>query len=528
MVVCKKSLAAVPLRAVFMAISSVHIAGILLTVGLLLLIGILSGRRVKDAKSFVSGGRSGSWMVCGIVMGTLVGGQSTIGTAQLAFCYGLSAWWFTIGAALGCVALALFYVVPLRRSGCVTLSEIIAKEYGHKAETIGSLLCLGGIFISIVSQVLASSAMITSLFGLSSVLAALASAVLIACFVFFGGIRSAGIGGLLKVALLYVSSIAAAVIVLRLVGGLENVWHDIGSLYSHNPILADTASLPDDTAVRQRFGSLVARGPLKDVGSGLSLLLGVVSTQTYAQGVWAARSHREARRGVLLSAVLVPIIGAACTLVGLYMRGHYVTIGEQETLAAAGQAVPTGMGVLKNTAEVFPRFILDCCPDGLGGIVLGTLLVTVLGGGSGLALGAATILVRDVFSNMVPSVRGGDTRRLYRFSIVGLVALAVVVALASHRTLINDLGFLSLGLRATALLLPLSCALFLPGRFGVGTMVTSMVSGTLVMFGAFLLGLPSDPIFWGIGVELAVCLVASFPHSRGRNQSDYKSSRMLR
>lgn len=82
-------------------VSTIHLIGVVLTVGLLLALSWLSGRKVKDAHSFTTGGTSGSWMVCGAMLGTLAGGQSTIGTAQLAFCYGLSAWWFTIGAGLG-------------------------------------------------------------------------------------------------------------------------------------------------------------------------------------------------------------------------------------------------------------------------------------------------------------------------------------------------------------------------------------------------------------------------------------------
>ena len=158
-----------------------------MTIALLLLVSWLSGRKVKDARSFTTGGTSGSWMVCGALLGTLAGGQSTIGTAQLAFYYGLSAWWFTIGAGLGSLVMGLVYAGPLRRSGCSTLLEIVSREYGHKAETVGSILFLIGIFISIVSQVLSSSAMITSLFGIHLVWAALASAVLIMLLVLFGG-----------------------------------------------------------------------------------------------------------------------------------------------------------------------------------------------------------------------------------------------------------------------------------------------------------------------------------------------------
>ena len=138
-------------------VSSIHLIGVTLTVLLLVMVSWLSGRKVKDARSFTTGGNSGSWMVCGALLGTLAGGQSTIGTAQLAFCYGISAWWFTIGAGLGSLTLGLFFAGPLRRSGCSTLLEVVSREYGHKAETVGSILFLIGIFISIMSQVLSSS-----------------------------------------------------------------------------------------------------------------------------------------------------------------------------------------------------------------------------------------------------------------------------------------------------------------------------------------------------------------------------------
>lgn len=488
-----------------MTLTAVHIIGILLTVGLLVAIGLLSGRGVKDARSFAIGGKANSWMVCGIIMGTLVGGQSTIGTAQMAFCYGLSAWWFTIGAALGSAVLGLVYVVPLRRSGCVTLAEIVAKEYGHKAETIGSLLCMMGIFISIVSQVLASSAMLTTLFSIPTLWGAILSALLIAIFVFFGGIRSAGLGGIIKVVLLYVASIASAVVVLGMGGGLSDVMESLHTMLSQQQV-ANSVGVDNPDTINARYANLVGRGVLKDVGSGLSLLLGVLATQTYAQGIWAARGYRQARRGALLSALLVPVIGAACTLVGLYMRGHYITSDEYAAIRDAGGTLPDGIRIISHTAEVFPRFILDNCPDWIGGIVIGTLFVTVLGGGSGLTLGAATILVRNVFSN-VPRKDGshwGESRNLYRLSIVTLVALALVVSLTSHRTLINDLGFLSLGLRATALLLPLTTALFMPGAISRQAVITAMIAGTAMMMAASLLNLPSDPIFYGIGTEIFI------------------------
>ena len=498
-------------------ITPIHIIGILLTVGLLLFVSIHSGRKVKDAKAFTTGGRAGSWMVCGAILGTLVGGQSTIGTAQLAFSYGISAWWFTIGAALGALVLSLVYAGPIRRSGCTTLLEIVAKEYGRKAETIGSTLFLIGIFISIMAQVLSSSAMVTSLFHIPLTWAAVISGVLIMLFVLFGGIQSAGAGGIVKLVLLYISCITAGIVVWHLGKGLTGINHDIESLYASSP-LRQLNGLTDIESIHHRYGSMVARGPLKDIGGCLSLMLGVVTTQTYAQGIWSGASTAKARRGGLYCAFLIPLIGAACTLVGMYMRGHYVTAAELTAMQAAGESLPEGIGVIQSSLEAFPAFVLGHLPAWLGGIALGAMLVNIMGCGSGLVLGASTILVRDVYGNLAAKLGWAEPTHSQltqtRLTIAGLLALAVVIALSVKGTFINDLGFLSLGLRAVALLFPLSFALFLPGRFSARAVGPAMITGTAVMLLAKSLSLPADPVYYGLGASLLLMLVLRNPSQR--------------
>lgn len=491
-------------------ISTVHLIGVLLTVALLLFISWLSGRNVKDARAFTTGGTSGSWMVCGAFLTTLAGGQSTVGTAQLAFSYGLSAWWFTLGAALGGVVLALFYAGPLRRSGCSTLLELVRKQYGRKVETVGSLLFLLGIFISIVAQVLTSGAMIGSLFNLPVLWSLVVGAVLIMLFVLFGGIRSAGAGGIVKLVLLYCGSVATGIIVWHLAGGYTGLHNSLEEVY-RSPSLASMNGLTDAESIHQRYGSMVARGVLKDLGGCLSIVLGVVSTQTYAQCIWSGATTAKARRGALYCAFFIPIIGAACTLVGIYMRAHYVTAAELAVMQQAGEALPAGLGVIEDSAQAFPAFILDHLPAWFGGIMLGTLLINILGCGSGLCLGGATILVRDVLANfgrklgtaMMPQLM------LTRLSIVLLLALGVAVGQAFHGSFINDLGFLSLGLRAVAIVFPLSFAIWLPGRFTPRSVFLSMPVGTAVMLAAHFLQLPGGDVYYGLLASLATIIIVT-------------------
>ena len=135
-----------------------HVIGILATLAVIVGVSVYSGRSVKSAADFDRGGNSGPWLVAGAIMGALVSGQATVGTAQLAYSYGLAAWWFTLGAGISCLLLAVGYVVPLRHSGSTTLLGIVSQRYGKAAGYWGSVLCSLGIFISVIAQVISATA----------------------------------------------------------------------------------------------------------------------------------------------------------------------------------------------------------------------------------------------------------------------------------------------------------------------------------------------------------------------------------
>lgn len=489
-----------------MVISLYHILGIVFAIVLIEVVGILSSKKVKTADDFSrAGGKAGTWVVCGTIMGTLVGGQSTVGTAQLAFTYGLSAWWFTLGAALGCVALAIAYVVPLRRSGCTTLLEVVSKEYGKKAEVLGSLLCSLGMFVSVVAQILSASALLMTLFPIKFYLAAAMSCFIMIVYVVFGGLWSAGIGGIVKLILLCISALAGGIIVLSLTDGYHGIMTAIEDV-----MCAFNTQGEVFTFVSDRYNNLLARGAAKDIGSGLSVILGVLATQSYAQGIWAAKTDSIARKGAMLSAIFTIPIGAACVLIGLYMRGHYVTIDELNVIAEAGRALPENIGVMTTTAQAFPLFITHRMPEFLGGIVLGTLLITIVIGGAGLTLGSSTILVRDVFMKIKPSLKESSKNlKVSRLTIIGILLMSVFVAATFSGSFINDLGFLSMGLRTTAVFVPLTLALFFPKRFKYKWIVVSIIAGTAALILTQILKLPVDGIFVGLGVSVLCCLLGT-------------------
>ncbi len=407
-------------------ISPVHIVMIVLSVMLIIGIGIASARKSKDFAS--ARGQAGAWIVAGAIIGTLVGGQATVGTAELGYKFGFSGIWFTWGSALGCLLL-YFMTKRLRATGCSTLLEVIGRQYGKKAEVAGSLLSLFGMFFSIVAQQLACAALIRAIVPCSLLTALLVGTAVMLVYVVAGGMMGAGKGGLVKLFLLYGACMVCGATVLYNTHGLSDF----------------------DTSLFNPFN----RGLSSDLNAMISMVLGVVATQSYAQAVWAGRNDATARRGALLSAILIPPIGVACTLVGMYMHSA---------------------GNIKIASTAFPTFALTCLPHWLGGIVMGTLLVTVIGGCTGIALGSSVIVVRDLFQRPLE-----HSATMVRFTLVGIMSLALVTSLTLTGTLINDLGFLSLGLRAASILIPMGCAMFLPGKYKSRNIIASMLYSVATM-----------------------------------------------
>jgi SSS family solute:Na+ symporter len=146
--------------------------GAALVLCLIIAVGVWSGRQVKTHDDYTGRTqRANPAMVAGALLGTIIGGASTIGTAQLAYTNGLSAWWFTIGCAVGLLLFGTVLLKPDYQSGATTIPGLIGKEFGLRSSKAAALLASIGTFLSVVAQLLAAVALITAVSGLGDVAA---------------------------------------------------------------------------------------------------------------------------------------------------------------------------------------------------------------------------------------------------------------------------------------------------------------------------------------------------------------------
>ena len=444
----------------------------------MLVLATAGARSVTSSADFTLAGRkSGSWSVAGGIMGTLVGGASTVGTVQLAFLYGLSAWWFTLGSGLACLFLGLALAPALRRSRVETIPQFISRYHGERARVCASLFSALGMFIHIVAQLLACGAILATLFNFTTLQGAVISAVLVSVFALGGGMRSAGPLGMAKLLLLYGTMAGAGMVAVAKAGG----WHQLLSSFPAFP-----------------WFSLFGYGVKEGVSDLVSMLVGVISTQTYLQAVFASRDTVAARRGAVISAIMIPPLGLLGIAVGLFMRKSHPAL---------------------DSARALPAFLLEYVPSELAGIAFAALLIAAVGTASGLTLGVGTTLKVDILAKL--RLREKQELTVIRLITLGVILAALAILLFNLDTAIMKWSFLSMGLRGATLCLPLLGAVFFRERTTFTGGALSIYTAPLAVIAAGIIRTTLPPLLIGLSVSVAamICGLALDRYARSRLKS---------
>lgn len=442
--------------------------------------GALIGTGASGPKDYSLGGRKSSAAgVTGILLGALVGGASTVGTVQMAYSYGLTAIWFTLGGGIGCLLLGLRFAVPLRNSNVTTVADYLAENYGGKESSWGRSISLTatisstlGTFISIAAQFLSCIALLKGLFPISSLSASLIAGLSIIGFIAAGGLKSFSTLGGAKIVLLYFVLLACFVMSI-MTGGTFGY---VASRLSFHPWF-------------DPFG----RGFVPEMGYLASMIVGVFTTQIYIQSLAAAKDAETAKRGAFASAVLMPPMGLLGAWVGLTVRAK---------------------GIEMRPDEVLSRFIMDSFPPFIGGIIWGGILITVIGCASGLILGVSTNIVKNLVPAKFINKHIEKEAVIHRLLIGIIVSAAALAGITGAGSMILEWSYISMGLRGSGTFLPFAAAVMRPGSLSPKWALAASVAGLSGTVAWGLFSLPGDPLFPGLAIS-ALCVIIGIRCKKG-------------
>lgn len=449
-----------------MELSTVHIISLITAIIISLIPIILVSRKVKTSDDYNLGGRHYSVsMVTGTILGTIIGGSSTVGTAQMAFTKGLTAWWVTLGAGIALLIMAFFYAKPLRRSRLTTVSQYLTARFGKKAGALSSITVSLGMFFSILASTITGLHLISGILNISLYYSSVITIFLVLSFVFFGGLKGSGTAGLIKLFLVFISVIYGGVYFFIKHGAFSGLHNN----FSFQPWL-----------------NLYSDG----IGDGLfnltAMIIGVISTQAYVQGVFAAKNLRIAYWGCISSAITIILVGLPSVIIGMYMHAMHP------------QIMPV---------NALPFFLCKYMPDWLGGAGLAAILFSAIGSVSGLSLGIGTTLSKDLLQNVFNVNDNKKLLYMNRFIVLLSASAGIFFALKYYDSMILKWNYLSMALRGITIFIPLTFIIFfkksIPQKSGFYSMLAS-ISAAIIW--KIFFPQSGNILFAGLSAGLAVMI----------------------
>lgn len=448
-------------------VNLVHILTACLFIGAAIGYSIYSARNVKTATGFSLQGRQSSTIrVAGGIVAIIIGGGATIGTAQMAYQFGLVAWSFTLGMGIGLAVLGLFYASKLRRTGLETVPEFIGLHYGKHAAPVISFFGCCSILSANVAGLIAGIAILSGMFSISPGLAALILAVPTLLTVFFSGQTGSSAVGLIKMAIVWLSLIVCSILAIR---GLFQI-DDFATAFPFEP-----------------WFDLFSIGVNQGVGNIISAVIGICCAQSYIQAIFSAKDEKVSARGTVLAGLMVIPVGLPIVAIGMFMHYHHPDI------------VPV---------MALPAFFFTYLPDWFGGLAIAGVLLAIIGSTAGMSLNVSTMVTRDFVANVFKVDNDRTLLRSSRITIVLFVALEMFVAFNYHDSTVLYWNFFGLLLRSGGVFIPLTLALVKPGWLSPAWSLASMLISTLaVIIGKLVFDVQFHPLALALSISGAIVII---------------------
>lgn len=341
----------------------------------------------SGAESFLLGGKSmGLVTVTVTVVGAAVGANGTVGIAQNAYSFGISAGWYDGAFGIGIVLTAFLFVKKLRTLNLNTISQIYGDYYGDKTRFMASAGQLLINFCITIAQYIGGGAILSSLlpqyFNMTSGM--IVSFVIYVSICLIGGMFATGLTNIVNIVLLYATVIIAVILTVNDSGGWVNM----------------VSQLPDP----KLYTSLVDGLTLGVLIAYLILFLFNAScTQASTQMLFSSKDSKTAFWAFISGGLLVIPIGFGSAVIGMAGRVLFPAI--------------------ENTALVFPAVVMTF-PGAIAGIVLSGMWAASVSTATTLIISGSNLFMTDIYG---PLAKGGkDDKKDMKLSVIISIVFALL------------------------------------------------------------------------------------------------------
>jgi len=375
-------------------------------------IGIWSSRKIKGMSDFlVAGRRLPLWMATGTLVATWFGAGSSMGVAATVYSDGISGVLADpFAASISLLVAGIFFVGILRRLKCLTVTDIVERQYGKWAGIYTSAWMIPVYIGWLGAQLLGMGVILNVLTGMDTMLGTVIGAAVVLIYTYAGGMWAVTLTDLVQVSL----------IILGLFLLVPGAVHEAGGMAA----LAGSLKEGDLSFGIQSFAG-TATPSFDDwtyyIGSWIVMGLGCAIGQDLIQRSLSSRNERIAVSSSIISGFLYMIIGLVPITIGFAAR---------IVLAKHGITEENIGGDLEN--KVLPQMailILGNLHPIILTVFLAALVSAIMSSADSSLLAGCSLFCNNVVKPIFPRLNDRKLLLLTRISTVVMLLISLFMAI---------------------------------------------------------------------------------------------------
>ncbi|WP_066223989.1 sodium/sugar symporter [Formosa haliotis] len=376
----------------------------------------------KNAEDYFLAGKSLPWWAIGAsLIAANISAEQFIGMSGSGFASGLAIASYEWMAALTLLIVGKYFLPIFIEKGLYTIPEFVEKRYSTNLKTILAIFWIAlYVFVNLASVLYLGSLALETIMGIPMIYGVIGLALFAAAYSLYGGLSAVAWTDVIQVVFLVLGGLATTYLALNTVSGGHGMMEGLKVVYEEVP---DRFAMILDKS-NPEYKNLPGIGVLVG-GMWVANLYYWGFNQYIIQRTLAAKSLREAQKGILLAAFLKLIIPLIVVIPGI---AAYVMVNDPEILASLGEAGLKNLPSLEQADKAYP-WLLQFLPTGLKGVAFAALAAAIVSSLASMLNSTSTIYTMDIYKQYInKNASSKQTVNMGRISAAVALVIACIMA----------------------------------------------------------------------------------------------------
>ncbi|MBT8302677.1 MAG: sodium/sugar symporter [Maribacter sp.] len=376
----------------------------------------------KNAEDYFLASKSLPWWAIGAsLIAANISAEQFIGMSGSGFASGLAIASYEWMAALTLIIVGKYFLPIFIEKGLYTIPEFVEKRYSTNLKTILAVFWIAlYVFVNLASVLYLGSLALETIMGIPMMYGVIGLALFAAAYSLYGGLSAVAWTDVIQVVFLILGGLVTTYLALNTVSGGEGVIAGIKTVYEAAPdrfVMILDESNPE---YKNLPGIAVLVG-----GLWVANLYYWGFNQYIIQRTLAAKSLKEAQKGILLAAFLKLVIPLIIVIPGI---AAFVMINNPEIMARLGDVGLQNIPSLDQADKAYP-WLLQFLPTGMKGVAFAALAAAIVSSLASMLNSTSTIFTMDIYRQYI-NKNASDKSTVNTGRISAGIALVIACVMA--------------------------------------------------------------------------------------------------